>query len=331
MKIGGIDTFRFIAALWVLFGHQGFFPIGYGLDPSDPVAHAVQGILNNLISGPAAVIVFFIISGFCIHLPFKNEMKLNVGKFFVRRYLRLGLPIIALVIMNYALLGKDSAESYARLYDGIFWSLYAELIYYTIYPLLFRLRRRVSFEKMIIYSFVLALGLAATNPTAGNYPSFGIWGNWILGLPCWLLGCLLAERMKFDEATVTPSQGEIWIWRFSIWGISWITSAMRFHTHVGFPWTLNFFALAAFFWLRREIAYFRTVPANRLLEFGGLWAYSIYLCHTVFPSFLAKFHFPNLGPNLNWTLATSLNLCLCLVFYFVVERPSHLVARKVGR
>jgi hypothetical protein len=191
--------------------------------------------------------------------------------------------------------------------------------------------RGITFQKMITVSFVLALGVAATNPRIGNYPAFGIWGNWLLGLPCWLLGCLLAERARPAAESPIPSQNAIWAWRLSIWGLSWAASVARYHSPVGFPWTLNFFAIAVFFWLEREIRYFQVNRPGRLLEFGGLWAYSLYLCHTVFPSLLSRFHFPNFGPNLNWMLVTVLNMGLCLLFYYVVEKPSHLVARKIGR
>ena len=172
MNFEGINTIRFLASLWVMFGHQGFFPIAYGLDRSDPVARVIQGVLNNLICGPAAVIVFFVISGFCIHLPFRKDHQLNIKKFLARRYFRIGLPWIGLVVMTQLLLGRESAVAYSRLYDGIFWSLFAELVYYTLYPLLLRLRRRIAFEQMIVFSFILALGIAATNPKAGNYPSY---------------------------------------------------------------------------------------------------------------------------------------------------------------
>lgn len=123
----------------------------------------------------------------------------------------------------------------------------------------------------------------------------------------------------------------MWFWRLSIWALSCAASVARFHSPIGFPWTLNAFAVAVFFWLERELRYFQVNRSSRLLEFGGLCAYSIYLCHTVFPTFLSRFHFPNLGPNLNWMLATILNLGLCLLFYFIIEKPSHMLARKFGR
>jgi hypothetical protein len=77
-----------------------------------------------------------------------------------------------------------------------------------------------------------------------------------LGLPCWLLGVRMAERLDlFCLRSVTVIQ--IWFWRCGIWVLSVALSTLRFHTIIGFPWILNVFAVAAAWWLQREISYYR--------------------------------------------------------------------------
>ena len=68
---------------------------------------------------------------------------------------------------------------------------------------------------MFAVSFVIALLLAATNPRAKDYPSWGLGLNWVLGLPCWLLGCELAER---SAPGLPAGPTSIWRWRIAVWG-----------------------------------------------------------------------------------------------------------------
>jgi hypothetical protein len=106
-------------------------------------------------------------------------------------------------------------------------------------------------------AWILAFLTVLTKPAAGDYSSYGPELNWVLGLPCWLLGCRLAERMESFE-TVAVGSGQIWIWRASAWALSTAICLLRFHTpHIGYPWTLNLFALFACASLEREIRYYR--------------------------------------------------------------------------
>ena len=115
--------------------------------------------------------------------------------------------------------------------DSILWSLVAELIYYTLYPALLIVRRRtLTWSPMIFGAFALGLVLASTNPTAGNYPSFGNALNWILGLPCWLSGCWLADAVVKNKIPESMSFRSIWIWRGLILVLAMVCSILRFHT-----------------------------------------------------------------------------------------------------
>src|SRR4029078_10222263 len=124
---------------------------------------------------------------------------------------RLLIPVIVAIPLS-ALLGVYLSS----FHESILWSLLAALIYYLCYPLLRALQLRTgSWRPMIVASFIFALGVVATNPSAGNYPSYGPALNWVVGLPCWLLGCVLAESIRRgsaqDVSTIT-----IWIWRTAI-------------------------------------------------------------------------------------------------------------------
>jgi peptidoglycan/LPS O-acetylase OafA/YrhL len=327
-RVAGLDSIRAICALWVMMAHIGFPPLIEGLDRSNPFGKLVGGIYGNLWSGPAAVIVFFVVSGFCIHYPFVSSLQIpSLRTYLARRYLRIGIPLIVAIGISSVL--KNSLSLFN---DSILWTLVAEMIYYGLYPGLLACRRKCNGWAPIILGCVgMALVLASTNPSAGNYPSYGNLGNWIIGLPCWLSGCWLAEKVQRKEPTLTPSPNSIWTWRLSIWGMATVCSILRYHSPFGYPWTLNLFSIAVVFWLAHEIAHCTSTPFPRWLEWGGSWSYSLYLIHLLAAPLYGQLNIPNLGYFFNWTLLVFFVLLCSYLFYLLVELPSHFAARSVGK
>lgn len=245
-RVRGLDSIRFICALWVFFGHGAAPAFTYPFADGSTANLAVRALYKNIWSGPAAVIVFFVISGFCIHFPFAgSDRRPLLREFYARRFLRLLVPVIVAIPLS-GLVGVRLA----LFHDSILWSLLAELIYYILYPAIRVAQLRFgSWLGITVISFIAAFAVASTNSSAGNYPSYGAGLNWILGLPCWLLGCALAEAIR----TTTPnhvSTVSIWVWRAGVLCVAWVFSFLRFHSPIGFPWTLNLFAVLAALWLR---------------------------------------------------------------------------------
>jgi peptidoglycan/LPS O-acetylase OafA/YrhL len=319
--VSGLDSIRFICASWVVFGHFGFLGIDLGFLPA-PFGAMARVLWFNLFVGPAAVIVFFLISGFCIHYPYRDGRPLPLKAYYSRRYVRILIPMAIAIA-----LGVPLGLKLENLNDSILWSLLAEEIYYLLYPLvLVRLRRRFGWRKVIAGTYVLSLGVVLTNPHGANYASFGPGLNWLLGLPCWLLGCELAETIP----KVSPSAGRLWLYRFGIWGASAIASVLRFHSPIRYPLTLNVFAFGAFFWLGAEIAYAERHGAVRWLESAGKFSYSIYLTHLHGHALYALLGL-SLAPMLDWSLMASTIYGGAYVFYRLIEKPSHELARRIAR
>lgn len=319
-----MDALRFIAALWVMFAHCGSFPLTEGLDRSRTVGLVVQGVYGNLFAGVPAVIVFFVISGFCVHYPQRNASNVTVLPFLLRRYLRIGIPLAVAV-----LLAAPLNVSLSLFHNSILWSLAAELIYYTLYPLVLPLRTRFGWDKLIGVAYLLAGCAILTEPGAKDYSPFGFKLSWLIAFPCWLLGCRLAE-IELNPAAAQSIARRVWQWRAGIWFLSWACSVLRFHSPLGYPWTMDLFALPVFCWLRVEIIAARVNGANPLLEWAGQWSYSIYLIHMIALSGFGMLGLPNFGFNLNWLIMTTFILLTSYAFYLLVERPGHLLARRAG-
>lgn len=346
-RLWGIDAIRFVMAMWVTVGHYSLPPI-IARHPDHGLLKAFAAFYWALVNGPSAVIVFFLVSGLCIHFPNRNRKAIDsIGSYYARRLIRVGLPSLVGIILVSALFGVQSVAGYS----GILWSILAEIIYYLLYPLLLALSLRFGWVKMIVASYVAAYVVVLCVPHNGNYPSFGLHLTWIVGLPCWLLGCLLAQQVDSMKPTTTP--GRIWLWRAGLLGASLITSLLRWHlpqhfnrvsaptgspeSILGFGETFDFFALFAFFWLREEVRYylfdFDRKP-NQALEAAGAFSFSLYLVHL--PAAMAFEHFgkrpeEGLTANLMWLALLTLSLVLSYIFYKLVEYPSHLLAIHVGR
>ncbi len=331
-RVAGLDSIRFVCAFIVVLFHFGFIPREiFGAD-SHGLAALAKGLLGCLFNGPAAVIVFFVISGFCIHFPYRDSPSVDVPAYYGRRLIRIGGPAL-IALWLWAMVGvKLQAED-----TGIFWSVICEVEYYLLYPVLLRLRLRFGWMSLIAASQLAAYALAFSHlpdiqRVAGAYPAFG-WWNWVIGLPCWLIGCWLAETFeRFPE----PSTAVLWLTRIGVFATSSFLQALRFHGGSVFlsnAFTLNLFAIMACLWLGLEIGYRRNKSAPRALEWAGKWSYSLYLMHPAVPGILLMLMF--LSPIYH-SPAVNLSLCVCSLvlaygFYLVVEAPFHRLAVTVSR
>jgi peptidoglycan/LPS O-acetylase OafA/YrhL len=152
-----IDGLRFLAILWVFIFHLN----GYLIKKIDITAENIfQRIAGN---GYMGVELFFVISGFVLSLPFakyylKEEKKVDLKKYFIRRVTRIEPPYFLIMIFLFLFevsthlytikeLAPHLAASllYAHnivypgtlpLINSIAWSLEVEIQFYILVPLL---------------------------------------------------------------------------------------------------------------------------------------------------------------------------------------------------
>lgn len=324
----GLDSLRFVAAMVVMLGHGAAFPLQSILSKEAPFGYFVLGVYGNLFYGPAAVILFFVISGFCIHYPYRDLKRgLGLRHFLIGRYVRIGIPM--LVIAGAYVRSFWELRSF---HDSILWSLAAELIYYTLYPLLRLGFRRWGIVPLIVVSYAAAFAVILLSPGRDYYANYGIEATWILGLPSWLLGCLIAER---HGTYVAPSAQQVWRRRGSVLVCACMVSVLQFHSTIKDPWTLPVLSLLLYLWLRDEIAYYNSGERRpwTWLEKAGAWSYSLYLCHLPARAFFME-HAPEAlrRPDgwllpVAWTATMGFVMLACWLFYLAVELPSHKLAR----
>ncbi|HUL35290.1 MAG TPA: acyltransferase [Candidatus Eisenbacteria bacterium] len=323
-----LDALRFCLAFWVAVGHFEMIPIfgdpstGYGL------WHLFKRGWNTVVFGTPAVIVFFVISGFCIHLPHRGTGKIDVFRYYLRRYTRILIPVAGALLV-YRLMGRHLIYwgEDSILWHSPLWSLACEEIYYAMYPLLRLLRNTAGWAILLPSSFLASVLISVRHRHAGDWHIFGPMGTAMMLLPVWLLGCILAEGT--ESLGARKALGSIWIWRGGIWLGSWTAEMLHFKAHISYTQTMVWFGVLAFFWVREEMIWAKTHTPNRYLVAAGAWSYSLYLMHTVGAELFDSLNLTWLPKVIYWVLVMASSLVFSYLFYAIVERPSHKLARKI--
>jgi len=327
-KVIGLDSLRFVLAFVVILGHLNLTNLdifNVKLAQHSKTVVLLNGVLDNMFPGITAVIVFFIISGFCIHYPYSTGKNLNVPEFYLKRIVRIGIPaVIAFVIYLVPF----------NLTMGVIWSLICEVIYYFLYPIILKYKEKY-FNVMLISSFVLSYLISInysifSSDYNGNFHRNGFFITWIVGLPVWLLGVDLASKFANTSIKRQPAYLKLVFLRLITWATAILFSVLRFHAGLSYTYTLPVFALLAYVWLKEEIWYYSDKKENKLLEYGGLMSYSMYLIHAYLFFMLPRF-FNEKGIN-KWLFSAFQIIVILLVswlFYILIEKKAHKLAKSI--
>jgi len=322
--VHGVDSLRIAAAAWVALGHGAYPDLGAMVAPlSKPLAAGLHLLTGTLFNGAAAVAIFFIISGFCIHYPNVGKATLDWRTFLVRRGLRIGIPMAVILAIALWLGGQ-----FREIELNLFWSLYCELIYYALYPLLFLALKRVKLQHILYGSALISAVMLLLAPSTNILWKFGVQWTWLFCYPGWLLGALLAQNFSHGNRRFLP--GSLWIWRGVAVAISAVTEFARFHIHpaIGVPWSIGVVVVYGYFWIRDELLAYRAGKLSGWLETLGAASYTVYLVHvqvlTAVEPFIGKWN-----PILLWLTQAGGIILAATAFYFAVERPAHNLARRI--
>lgn len=312
-----IDGLRALAVLAVVCFHAA---IGEATALHRPFPHVEE-------VGARGVDLFFVLSGFCLALPFLRKasiaqiVEIDYGAFLAKRFARIAPPYyVALVLFSllaFTPFGYPSTwESVSQLAgagarefvpdlafatsggpvaNASFWTLGVEMRWYVLCPMLIALfvRSRVAFVTLIAALY------AAYFVTSGRVPDLGM-------LPAFMLG-IVAASIAVSTWRVTP---------LAITGAVMLLALATFaqsrtdqDTHADPVWHLACFAL---------VVAARAKPIARLLAwrpivFVGTASYSIYLIHLPVLCWLGQHGVP-------WLLAGAIAIASGIAFWAIIER-----------
>ena len=185
-RIEQLDSLRGLAALAVLFSHIPFFAFSF----SDAFYKILE--LLGFTSGHKSVMLFFLLSGFVLSLPFLQEKEINYTSYAVKRIFRIYVPyIIAItfaiilsqiflvqnvgVVRNWDLLWSTPisikvilehilflGDYYTNAFNGVIWSLIHELRISLVFPFVVLLIKRFKWKGIIVICLILT-GISVIN------------------------------------------------------------------------------------------------------------------------------------------------------------------------
>src|SRR6185295_12965375 len=215
-RLRGIDALRGIAALGVVFYHaiersDKFLPHNF-------LQYPVRAAQTLSSFGYISVFLFFVISGFCIHLQWAKakaagvEPEIRFGAFWKRRLRRLYPPYIIALLLFLLLAASTVGISLTRFFfydmgmhllmlhnldpntcytiNGVFWTLAIEEQLYLAYFLLLFIRMRWGWGVTLGVCLIARLGWMVFSHVVWLKTGFGIpvpeaaavhWFTWALG------------------------------------------------------------------------------------------------------------------------------------------------------
>jgi len=196
MRFDKLDIVRGIAAVVVVLNHA------YNLLPEHDWHdwRLDYTPLSHLVNGRVAVIVFFVLSGFVLALPYLKSQRISYGRFLIRRFCRIYLPFgvaklfsLALALMlafpkpqwamndldwgtpiDFSLVSSHllmTGIGYSSIsLDGPMWTLIQEMRVAVVFPLLALMTIRFSWKSL---AAIFLVSLAATKTQALIGQPFG--------------------------------------------------------------------------------------------------------------------------------------------------------------
>jgi len=328
------------------------------------VQHSFYPVLPLTI-GWIGVAIFFVVSGFCIHLSHEKSREKDFGIFFIRRFFRIYPPYLAALLI-FALIFPWSKLDFSstiihvhteRLYslislgahialvhnfselfswdiNGAFWSIAVEVQLYLLYPLVLVMASRLGWGRTLAITAVIEFALRAFVAATG-FPNAIIFLNPLYFWFSWSLGAYLAEA--YLKGKPLPFTGRSLLLFPSLFLVCYMVKPLSY-----FCFPLG--ALSTVYLMSHWLSHPETVPTGegrggfifRHLRFVGLISYSLYLIHqpliNAVPDVIALIvpgaHIPYLGMFSICVASWIVILVPTYLFYRFVELPSIALGKR---
>ena len=352
----GVALFHVRIELWV----------GFDALKADPTLggfwdHALSWLSLPTVFMGSGVMLFFVISGFCIHHPYAGPKgkKLDLREYAIRRLFRIYPPYLAAILFaffvqwygfhhgylkgldgkNYQLatMFMQNAFGHQPECNGALWTIPIEVAFYICFPLVYLGLRRNLFGTLVAGLIVSLLAISYSLHGPINYNFLPYWFVWIAG-------AAIAERYK----TGTLKQPPLWVFIVAILffavGIccTWHARSAGVGPFTGpitqlecFGYGIGFIALV--WWSVVNQWFYQMLPAaaHYSLLFLGAISYSLYLFHMPLFRFCGWIWLSYFGQKpvsyLISYLFTALAILVAWIIYKFIEAPAHNAGRKVAK
>jgi len=369
-EINCISYLRGLAALGVVLYHVrvdlwvGFIALRENPSAAGSFAQLTAWLSLPTIFMGSGVMLFFVISGFCIHYPYAgpNGKRLDLREYVIRRFFRIYPPYVVAVLVAFAVqwigysngfLDRLDAYDYqlsAFLLQNTFggqpdcnpalWTIPIEVSFYIFFPLIYLGLRWNCFGTLVAG---LAISLVAI--AFGRFDS--IQSSFLPYWFTWIAGAALAEQHKKGNLKQLPVGIIVLGIFFFILGLfcTWYVRADRAgHDSGGFIMMVallgalaNGMAFSVLLWWSLINQWFYNLAPSYLhwflMELGAI-SYSLYLFHTPFfrvCGWAWVRHFGEKPVNYLTTMPfVFLALVVAWIAYKSIEFPAHIAGRKLA-
>ncbi|MGD0476244.1 MAG: acyltransferase [Candidatus Velthaea sp.] len=358
----GVAVFHAIPTLWVgAFHHIARFS----------ATESVASLLSYPARfGYAGVMLFFLLSGFVIHLPNAGKQEFDVRSYAARRFLRIYPPYAAALLLSVSValllprvvgyhggwfaFGKallmlqnyphpGGSLRYAELQPAgnfALWSLPIELELYLVYPLVLLASRRWGVRQASFAVVVSALAATLVDMCLG--PASGVLSTIAGSVPAflhylviWCAGALLADRLAKGDI---PKWDGRWTMFFAVGAALSLSARYVLKLPVDvedFLWASTFWC--GLVWIVAHPGVRATLASSALapMRYLGTISYSLYLTHLPTFYIIGAACFAATGfKTTNFLMclgACAIAILVAAVFYGLIEKPSIAFAARFGR
>jgi peptidoglycan/LPS O-acetylase OafA/YrhL len=374
LRLGLLDDCRGIGVMFIFLAHLAAnFPQSLGRAFDRPWGFAwsafsgqidPQTIVAFIVFYPVhmfwvALPIFFVVSGFCIHLSYFQTSRPDFRTYYVRRFFRIypayvipllffafifpwtRLPFTKLThwgqLLTHLFMCHNVSELSICAINPSYWTLAIEVQLYALFPLLMIFVRRWSYVRVLIVLAIIEFAMRAyaniVYDIPGSFSPAFIRGSPFFYCFSWTCGAALAESYltgkRLPFARVHP--------------LVWFVIGLLTSPYPTAAYAYPFFALATVSYLSRRferpVIQERLSPLRRYIRLTGTYSYSIYLTHTPILTvvyLLTEARIPGMANNP--FLIFAIGLCvwpfvfpLGALMYYWVEKPSIALGRKVVR
>lgn len=359
-----LDSLRGIAALTVVLHHifltfpQAIMPLDLSSLPVwlDPVTYLRYSPLRTIVGGRPAVILFFVLSGFVLALPFAAGRSVPYTGYLVKRFCRIYIPFavsIAFAALLASLAPTGPVQGLSEWFNlkswtepvsfrfilahllmlgtpstmdlnNVMWSLVHEMRISLIFPLiaLFLIRsRRVALPSFFMIWLVATAIIILLRPDPLTRS--------LLDTAVYTLFFAIGAQMAIDKDRIMEVVS--YLSRPALW--SGVALAFTlFAVPPGLPGAELLYGLASILVIAAALGNnaFRTALEHDGCQWLGRISYSLYLFHLPILLFLFRWFYGEVHPALIIVAALAIIMPVAALVYKCVEVPSMTLGRRLS-
>ncbi len=325
----------------------------------------VQSPLRLFLTGHESVIFFFVLSGFVLSIPYYNSIKReNYSAFIVKRFFRIAIPYyvsllvvlfcitifsnsyvkgysdwfhslwstpitLELLLKHFLLIGVYNTDSY----NFVVWSLVHELRISLIFPILMLIVIRFDRNKVIVINFLFSIISYTVWKHSGIHEKTSIYATFYY-IPMFIIGALLAKNYKELVSKINGLSRKkrliLFMATILLYTYPGIAEDIKvIHKYVVDEW-LVIVGAVLFILIGLGDNSFNNFLSKKPLIFLGKISYSLYLYHSIVLFSLIYIIGDKVSVIIVFGVAIFLAIVLSTAAYYVVEKPSVRIGRRLA-